>query len=315
MGSGLKMHSLTGSGLRRHGHIACLAISILLALVAGCGEKQGEEAATDRAEPGQHTRAPEPARRATASWTPELVDRMLLKANPGYQGEALYQIQDGRVIALQLSGTTITNMPFLEEMGVEVLDIKGLPLADLKQLEGLDLVELYAEDTDIRDITPLRGMGLRQLYLSDTYVTDLGPLRGMPLEQLNLLGTDVSDITPLKGMPLVFLWLNGTPVSDISPLSACPNLMSLTLHKTRVSDLAPLEGTGLKRLHIGETRVTDLTPLEGMSLTRLIFTPENIKTGLETARRMESLQEIGTTFENRMPADVFWHLYDTGSLP
>jgi hypothetical protein len=91
--------------------------------------------------------------------------------------------------------------------------------------------------------------------------------------------------------------------------------MSLTLHKTRVSDLTPLKGSGLKRLHIGETPVTDLNPLEGMSLTRLIFTPGNIEAGLEVARRMESLKELGTTFENRMPADVFWHLYDTGSLP
>ena len=191
-----------------HTYRTCLVILIFLAVVAGCGEKQDQETATDRTGSGQQAPAAEPARRAAVDWTPERVDRTLLQSNPGYEGEALYQIQDGHVVALQLSGTTITNMPFLEEMGVEVLDIKGLPLADLNELEGLDLVELYAEDTDIRDITPLRGMKLRQLYLSGTYVTDIGPLEGMPLEQLNLLGTDVADITPLKGLPLVFLWLN-----------------------------------------------------------------------------------------------------------
>lgn len=307
-----------GSGLEMHSRLVCCAIIFLIALLclaAGCGEKEEQETATDRTGSAQPLPDAEPVGRAAVDWTPERVDRILLQTNPGYQGEALYQIQNGRVTGLQLSGTTITNMPFLHEMGIQVLDLKGLPLADLKQLKGLDLVELYVEDTDIRDITPLCGMELKQLYLSDTYVTDLTPLEGMPLEQLNLLGTDVADITPLKGMPLVFLWLNQTPVSDISPLSACPDLMSLTLHGTRVSDLSPLAGGNLKRLHIGETPVTDLTPLKGMELARLIFTPENIRVGLEIAREMESLQEVGTTFENRMPAGVFWHLYDTASLP
>jgi hypothetical protein len=91
--------------------------------------------------------------------------------------------------------------------------------------------------------------------------------------------------------------------------------MSLTLHRTGVSDLSPLAGTGLLRLHVGETPVTDLTPLRDLKLKRLIFTPENIKKGLDIARNMESLEELGTTFENRMPAEVFWHLYDTGDLP
>jgi hypothetical protein len=82
-----------------------------------------------------------------------------------------------------------------------------------------------------------------------------------------------------------------------------------------VRDLTPLAATNIKRLHIGETPVTDLTPIRNLELTRLIFTPGNIEKGLEAARRMESLVELGTTFENRMPPDVFWHLYDTGSLP
>ena len=285
----------------------------LVALVAGCGQREAEEAAGERMQPAQRA-AEQSAPQAQLEWTPERVDRVLLQTNPGYEGEAYYQIRDGRVFALQLSGTTITNMPFLKDMGVQVLDLRGLPLTDLKQIEGLDLAELYVEDTDIRDIRPLRGMNLRQLYLSNTYVTDLTPLEGMPLEQLNLLGTDVTDLTPLEGMPLVFLWLNQTPVSNITALSNCPNLMSLTLHRTRVSDLNPLSGTGLKRLHIGETPVTDLTPLRGLDLTRLVFTPANIRKGLEVARNLASLQEVGTTFENLMPPGVFWHLYDTGEF-
>jgi internalin A len=301
-------------GASRRSRAAVLTVLCLL-LGSGCAEKAEEAKTESGSPPAVEAPIAEPAGRAAFHWTPERVDRALLETNPGYQGEALYQIQDGRVVALQLSGTTITDLSALKEMGVQALDLRGLPIADLEHLRGLDLSELYLEETDVRDLRPLEGMRLKQIYLSNTHVGDLTPLKGMPLEQLNLLGTDVQDLTPLVGMPLVFLWLNETPVSDISPLADCSRLMSLTLHRTRVSDLRPLSELDLKRLHIGETPVTDLTPLKGLDLNRLIFTPSSIQKGLETVREMESLQELGTTFENRMPPEVFWHLYDTGSLP
>jgi internalin A len=269
-------------------------VVLLLALMLGCGDRDGGEEASHGTDSIPRPPAPKQAVRVALDWTPERVDRALLETNPDYQGEGLCQIQDGRVVALQLSGTTITDLSALKEMGVRVLDLRGMPIADLEELRGLDLSELYLEETDVRDLTPLVGMKLRQVYLSNTYVTDL---------------------TPLKGMPLVVLWLNETPVSDISPLAGCPRLMSLTLHRTQVSDLSPLSDLGLKRLHIGETPVTDLTPLQGLALTRLIFTPSRIRKGLEVVRDMQSLEELGTTFENRMPPEVFWHLYDTGGLP
>jgi internalin A len=290
-------------------------VVLLLALMLGCGERDGGEEASHGTDSIPRPPAPKQAARVALDWTPERVDRALLETNPDYQGEGLCQIQEGRVVALQLSGTTITDLSALKEMGVRVLDLRGMAIADLEQLRGLDLSELYLEETDVRDLTPLVGMRLRQVYLSNTYVTDLTPLEGMPLEQLNLVGTDVEDLKPLEGMPLAFLWLNETPVSDVSPLAGCPRLMSLTLHRTQVSDLSPLSDLGLKRLHIGETPVTDLTPLRGLALTRLIFTPSRIQKGLEIVREMESLEELGTTFENRMPPEVFWHLYDTGGLP
>jgi hypothetical protein len=52
-----------------------------------------------------------------------------------------------------------------------------------------------------------------------------------------------------------------------------------------------------------------LTPLKGMSLTRLVFTPANIKAGLDVARSLP-VQEIGTKFEEAskdlMPPAAFW---------
>jgi Leucine-rich repeat (LRR) protein len=109
------------------------------------------------------------------------------------------------------------------------------------------------------------------------------------------------------------LWLNDTPVSDISPLKNCP-LVSLTLHRTQVIDLSPLAGTSLERLHIGETPVSDLTPITGLVLSRLIFSPGQIRKGLDEVRNMITFRELGTTFENRMPPNSFWQLLDDGNL-
>ena len=86
-------------------------------------------------------------------------------------------------------------------------------------------------------------------------------------------------------------------------------LVSVTLHRTRVKDLSPFSGTALQRLHIGETPVEDLSPLRGMALTRLVFTPANIKKGMDAARELP-LQEIGTRFDDEAkdlaPPSAFW---------
>jgi Leucine-rich repeat (LRR) protein len=246
-------------------------------------------------------------------WTPDMIHQRLKTLNQYYTGGALFDIRDGQPVVMQLSGCGVTDLSPLEGMRIEKLDLRGLPVSDLDPLRGMPLVELYLEDTGVQSIEPLRGMKLERLYLSNTLVTDLSPLAGMPLTNLNLLGTAVTDLKPLSGAPLQYLWLNETPVSDISPLAKCP-LVSLTLHRTRVADLRPLAGTALQRLHIGETPVTDLTPLTGMRLTRLVFTPSNISKGIEIARGMQSINEIGTTFESKMNPAQFWQLYDAGAF-
>ena len=113
------------------------------------------------------------------------------------------------------------------------------------------------------------------------------------------------------------LWLNRCPVSDISPLQAVP-LVSLTLAETKVSDLSPLKGHPLQRLRIARSEVRDLTVLEWLRLRRLVFTPNRISKGIEHARNMKSLAEIGTRFgegvnDLQRPAQ-FWAMYDAGKF-
>jgi len=298
---------------RRYGIVLKLAriVTILVAvqMLAGCGEESSKAERTGKTS----SQEAEKSSGAPVTWTPELVHGALKSKNPDYNGKALFQIRAGQVVAMQLTGTGITELSPLKWMGLQGLDLRGLPISDLEQLKGLPLKELYLEGTKVEDLAPLQGMKLFRLYLKNMHVRDLAPLRGMPLMTLNLYGTEVRDLSPLRGMPLQYLWLNMTSVSDISPISGSP-LLSLTLHKTGVGDLSPLAGSNLQRLHIGETPVTDLTPIRGLALTRLVFTPGRITKGIEIARNMTSIREIGPTFENRMDPSQFWSLYDQGKF-
>lgn len=238
-------------------------------------------------------------------WTEAALHAAIKAANPDYDGQGAFVIEDGRVVVAQLAAVAVQDLSPLKGEPIRGLDLSQSPVSDLSPIAGMPILELYLEQTRVEDIAALKGMPLMKLYLSQSGVTDLSPLAGAPLEELNLLGTRVADVSPLRGMPLRMLWLNECPVADISPLAECP-LESLTLHRTQVSDLRPLAGSRLARLHIGETPVTDLTPLRNLTLTRLIFDPRRIEKGLEIVRQMPSLRELGTTFEERTSPEAFW---------
>jgi len=46
-----------------------------------------------------------------------------------------------------------------------------------------------------------------------------------------------------------------------------------------------------------------------MKLQRLIFTPSKIVKGVASLKKMHSLTELGTTFDNRMDPGQFWAIY------
>jgi hypothetical protein len=89
-------------------------------------------------------------------------------------------------------------------------------------------------------------------------------------------------------------------VTDISPVRALERLRSLSF--------------GNDRNH--RSKFSDLSPLEGMNLTLLFFTPKNITKGLDVIRKMKSLKAIGTRNEDKdkFPPDVFWKKYDAGEF-
>jgi hypothetical protein len=123
----------------------------------------------------------------------------------------------------------------------------------------------------------------------------------------------VSDLAPLKGIPLKELRLNGTPIRDLGPLKGMP-LASLNIDGTKVSDLVPLENMPLHDLSILGISVSDVSPLHNALLTSLIFTPENITSGIEVLRAMKSMVLIGPSYGGRLPPADFWKKYDAGEF-
>jgi hypothetical protein len=239
---------------------------------------------------------------------------VLKERNPGFAGEVAMEPISPELLALEIHDAQLKDIRPLARQRIGKLDLSRCDLTDLSPLEGMPLVELYLEDNrHLADISALRGMPLQKLYLSHTGVQNLGPLRGSPLDELNLVGTRVRDVGPLSDSPIRMLWLNDCPVENITPLGKLP-LESLTLENAPVRDISPLAGNRLQRLHIGGTQVTDLTPLKQLRLVRLIFTPGRIKTGLDVARQMAGLREIGTTLDGRMAPSEFWPLVDKGEI-
>ncbi len=305
--------------------------SLFVAVVlSGCGTEPSEVAETPS--PGQAGTSPlraEPAEAgrglregdAPTALTEEGLREALKRANPELDGD-IGVAGDGRVIlAVEAHDRGLKDISPLAGLPLVALDLARSGVEDLAPLRGMPLRELYLEDTRVEDIGPLNGMPLEKLYLSSTKVAGLDSLRkAVHLKELNLVDAQVSDLAPLADLPqLEMLWLTGCPVDDIAPLARVRSLVSLTLEKTKVSDLSPLEGHPLLRLHIGDTPVTDLTPLRSMQLTRLIFSPNRIREGMEHARNMRTLQEIGTEFSDPRvrpplkPAE-FWARYDAGKL-
>jgi internalin A len=240
--------------------------------------------------------------------TDDLLHAEIKRFNPAYEGGGQFSIENGKPVAVVLAGQKVDNLRCLERLPIQALDLSDTGVGDLTPIQGLPLRQLMIERTKVSDLKPLAGMKLELFYASGAPVADLTPLRGMPLGEVNIVGSKVTSLAGLEQSPVAMLWLTDCPVEDISALKGVP-LVSLTLHKTKVKDLSPLSGSSLRRLHIAETPVTDLSPLKGLALTRLVFTPNNIKIGMEIAKELP-LQEIGTRFDDAgndlQPPAAYW---------
>ena len=238
------------------------------------------------------------------------IQSILIKANPDYRGQGKLHEENGEIIAAEFPNCGLKDLSPLRGLKLSALDLSGNPVRELRHLRGMPLVRLFLEFTLVDKLDELVDAQLVELRLNGSPVESLKGLEGQPLENLYAVGTQINNVSALSSSNLRLLWLTESPVSDLSPLAGLP-LVSLTIHRTLVEDLSFVRKLPLiQRLHIGETLIADLTPLKGLNLTRLVFTPSRIERGMEVAKSLSNLKEIGTKFDDQgkdlMPPDAFW---------
>lgn len=182
-------------------------------------------------------------------------------------------------------------------------------------IENGEVVDFSIWTLQVGDIEPVRALKrLRRLSLtgdSDAAgkVVNLWPLRDIRLDYLNVSGNRHVDLTALKGMVIGELAVGYLPIADLSALDGI-ELEGLGLQATHpFSDLSPLKGRKLKRLHLRITAVKDIEPLRGMPLEYL-YLPAGV-TNLEPIRGMP-LEELHL---GDMPAKNLTDLSVIASLP
>jgi hypothetical protein len=239
-----------------------------------------------------------------------IIQSVLAKANPDYQGQGKLHEENGQIIAAEFPNCGLKDLSPLRGLPLQALDLSGNPVREIRHLRGMPLNRLFLEFTLVESLEDLRDAKLIELRLNGSPVRSLAGLEGQPLENLYAVNTQVNNISALNKSNLRQLWLTESPVSDLSPLEGLP-LVSLTAHRTLVEDLSFVRKLPvIQRLHIGETLITDLTPLRGLNLTRLVFTPGRIERGIEVAKNLSNLREIGTKFDDQgrdlISPDAFW---------
>jgi tetratricopeptide (TPR) repeat protein len=218
------------------------------------------------------------------------------------------------LLALDLKGTTLTDLRLLEALPLSSVDLADCVITNLSPLKSLPLVALNisgAQSIDfeslremralrnislassaITNLSPLQALPLYWLDLNETRVGDLGPLRGQHLHTLRLRNTQVADLTPLKGMPLTELDCSSIPARDFSPILECTKLTDIRVSNTALQSLAVLNRCKLVDLRFDGTSVRDLSPLEGMPLETVWFYNTEV-TDVTPLLRCPTLKEIG----------------------
>ena len=252
------------------------------------------------------------------------------------------RLRDDGLLALDLSGTKITDLVALEGAPLGELDCTGcsairdlVPLrsAPLRSLrlagtsvhdlsplaECRDLEELDVAGTHATDFSALEALALRKLDLSRVKLSNLSALARLPLEELILDDTSVIDLRPLAKMPLKRLSAARIPAERFGVLSDLP-LNSLNLRFTKFRDLAVLAKMPLEELFLTGCRTANFEVLPELRALKTLAVPENFSdTGevvLAALKKSPNLRQIGLEpGENRSdePLPVaahFWSAWD-----
>ena len=138
---------------------------------------------------------------------------------------------------------------------------------------------------------------------------------------LTLSAKGLDDLRPLQALKNLHTLIlrGGTPI-ERSPLYNVQSLGSLPLTRlalpwTMIEDLTPLQKLPLSEVDLAGSTVTDLTPILNPNLRKLSFSTDRVRRGVAALRDLSTVESLGISWEECVPAADFWKLYDAGKLP
>ena len=141
------------------------------------------------------------------------------------------------------------------------------------------------------------------------------------ITSLSLSAKGLDDLRPLKALKNLHTLIlrGGTPVERsplyaLDPLRGLP-LKHLALPWSMVEDLTPLQDLPLVEVDLAGSTVSDLSPILNPSLRTISFSTDKVRRGVNSLRALTTVETIGVSWEERVPAATFWQSYDAGKLP
>jgi serine/threonine protein kinase/Leucine-rich repeat (LRR) protein len=217
-----------------------------------------------------------------------------LNLNGNADVEDLAPLRGTRLTWLDVAGTHVRDLAPLRGLPLRFLACHDTPAADLSPLRDMPLAALSCDFRPVRDLPVVRSLK-RLETLNNRPWRDVDAAQrefeawvkrtaALPAEeQVQAVSDKLKALNPGFGGPVtpridqgavVRLKFPADPITDLSPIRALPALQRLSCPasapgKSRLADLWPLNGLGLKDLILSSTAVADLSPLEGMKLAYL----------------------------------------------
>jgi len=212
---------------------------------------------------------------------------------------SLNQNTSPKEIRLIIHDPAFSSLEPLRGLPLDALDIAGTSVTDISPLRGMDLKVLKISGLNVSDISVVQGMPLRNLDIRNTQVFTLAAIRGASLAHLHATGCPLPDFRPLKFMPqLQYLSLGNNLAPLELSLLTTKQIVSLSLDQSGISDLSPLTGQQLERLSISSNPVSDLSPLKGMPIVELHMLNVGQPKGMETLATMPNLTSLHISSES-----------------
>ena len=174
-----------------------------------------------------------------------------------------------------------------------------------------------AELTDLSPVKKLTPLPAR-VRIEGASALDWTNLAALPLESLDLSGCQLAAIPPtaLSFQHLQTLVLKDTAFTELSSARRMPQLVSLDISGTQISDLTPLAACRwLQSLDAGKLSLTNLQALRFLPLSRLTISPMMVsdKAALSALRVWRLLRVVRAPDDPAdQPAVEFWKKLDSG---